>query len=39
MDKWIRLFADVVREKRMTIEEVPEKYRKQVKELLEKEGV
>ena len=39
MDKWIRLYADMVRDGRKNLEQVPEKYRKQVKELLEKEGV
>lgn len=37
MDKWIRLYADMVRDGRKKLEEIPSKYREQVKNLIEKE--
>ena len=37
MDKWIRLYADMVRDGRRKLETIPSKYREQVKNLIEKE--
>lgn len=38
MDKWVRLYADLVREGRRQIDEVPAKYRAEVKKLLAEAG-
>ena len=37
-ESYVRMFADMVKDGRRKIDEVPEKYRAEVKALLEKEG-
>ena len=37
-ESYVRMYADMVKDGRRTIEQVPEKYRAEVKALLEKEG-